>query len=58
MAQPQAALTPGITRRDEPLICGRLAHESRAVRGRVHAVVGRGVRASHTSARICSGLLI
>jgi len=32
-------LTPGITRRDEPLICGRLAHESRAIRGRVHAVV-------------------
>jgi len=32
-------LTPGITRRDEPLISVRLAHESRAIRGRVHAVV-------------------
>ena len=34
-------LTPGITRRDERLNCGRLAHESYAIRGRVHAVVGR-----------------
>ncbi len=32
-------LTPGITRRAEPLNCGRLAHESNAIRGRVHAVV-------------------
>lgn len=33
--------TPGITRRDGPRLEGRLADEGRAIRDRVHAVVGR-----------------
>lgn len=31
---------PGLTRRDKPSTYERLAHESDAVRGRAHAVVG------------------
>ena len=33
-------ITPAISRRDEPLNCGRRAHEGNAVRSLLHGVIG------------------
>ena len=39
MASRSGGLTPGITRREESVQASNLAHDIRAISGRVHAVV-------------------
>jgi hypothetical protein len=51
-------LTPGITRRGEPLICGRLADEGGAIRGRVHAVVRRRLHRARPLSKTDSAYVI